>query len=367
MNLPALTLIRQIVSYLRFVSRRFVEDRCLTVAGSLTYTTLLSLVPLFTVSIILTSQLPAIRSLIEQVRAFALKNLEPAVGGRMVTAYMEQFAENASKLTYIGLLIVVATAVALMFTIDGAFNDIWRTKRQRSWWKRLAVYIGVLVVGPLLIGASLSVTSYLIHLSRNLESSLPFLDDWLLNLAPFSLITTALFLAYRFIPSRHVPGRHALFGAILAGLTFEIVKHLFVIYIMRVPTYSMVYGTFAAVPIFLLWIFCCWMVVLLGAEVTATLSYFRHDKSVAPFTVQSAPFAQAVQILDALAVAEAGLEFAPLRLRAPMPIDVAEDLLHDLTDAKIIQIDSRKNYRLILARDQISDEEVIRALNRPTY
>ncbi len=355
--------LNQLWNYLRFVARRFVKDRCLMVAGSLTYTSLLALVPIFTVTLVLTSHITVIRDLILRVKAFALENLLPDVGGRVVTVYMEQFSQNAAKLTILGLIIIVGTAVALMFTIDTEFNYIWRTRRRRTWWKRLAAYLAVLAIGPLLIGASLTLTSYLVHWSRKLDRVLPSLDDWLLQLIPFTLSTLALAIAYRVMPARHVPIRHAVVGGVFAGLLFEAVKYLFVAYIMRVPTYSVVYGAFASVPIFLLWLFCCWMVVLIGAELTATLSYFGHvnAKSIQPdSSVQSC--VDAGRLLDALAGSELDHGLAALRIQVPMPIDVAEDLLHALSDAGLVAMDKSDRYWLAIPRGSIRDNDVRRAI-----
>lgn len=335
------------------------------VAGSLTYTSLLALVPLFTVTLVLTSHIAVTRDLILEVKSFALNNLVPDVGGRVVTMYMEQFSQNAAKLTIIGLLIVLGTAVALMFTIDTAFNDIWRARRRRPWWKRLAAYLGLLAVGPLLIGASLTLTSYLVHWSRRLDRLLPSLDDWLLQLIPFALTTLALVIAYRVMPARHVPIRHAIAGGVFAGLLFEIVKHLFVVYIMRVPTYSVVYGAFASVPIFLVWLFCCWIVVLIGAETAATLSYFGHGNARATLRASGAHSLQdANRLLDALADQgqEPGQGLGALRMRAPMPIDVAEDILHELTRAGLVEVDKRGRYRLARPRESIRDRDVQNSL-----
>ena len=333
------------------------------VAGSLTYTSLLALVPLFTVTLVLTSHIAVIRNLIIEVKAFALKNLVPDVGGRVVSVYMEQFSQNAAQLTIIGLLIIVGTAVALMFTIDTAFNDIWRARRRHTWWKRLAGYLAVLAVGPLLIGASLTLTSYLVHWSRKLDRVLPSLDDWLLQLVPFALTTLALVFAYRVMPARHVPLRHAVAGGIFAGLLFEIVKHLFVVYIVRVPTYSVVYGAFASVPIFLFWLFCCWMVVLIGAETAATLSYFGHVEASAMLREPGAQARKdAIRLVDALAGGGREQSVAELRVRVPLPIDVIEDILHALSDAGVVEVDRRGRYRLARPRETIQDDDVQRAL-----
>jgi membrane protein len=335
------------------------------VAGSLTFTSLLALVPVFTVTLVLTSRLPYMRDMIAQVRTFALKSLVPDVAGKVVTVYMEQFARNAASLTAIGLAMIVVTAVALMFTIDGAFNDIWRARRLRPWWKRLAGYFAVLALGPLLIGAGLTLVTYLVNFTQRFDRVLPFLDDWLLKLASFGLATLALVLAYRVMPARMVPMRHALTGGLVAGLLFEVVKYLFVLYILGIPTYSLVYGAFASVPIFLAWLFCCWMVVLLGAEVAATLSYFRHGDSMQRRASYALPVAEALRIVDGLAGGESGADLNTIRFKAAVPIDLAEDILHALERANLVQVDGGLRYRLALAREAISEEEVVRAIRVP--
>ena len=354
-------ILKQTFEYARFVASRFVEDRCLMVAGSLTYTSLLALVPVFAVTITLTARVPLVRDFIVQVKGFILKNFLPDVAGRLVGVYMEQFAQNAARLTAIGLIIIVATAVALMFTIDGAFNHIWRTRQRRVWWKRFVAYLTLLTFGPLLIGASLSATSYVVHWSGSFDRAHPLLDDWSLQIIPFALTSLALILAYRAVPNRYVPARHAIIGGVLAALLFEIVKHLFVAYIMRVPTYNIVYGAFASMPIFLLWLFCCWMVVLIGAEVAATLSYFGHTPSTRSTHATQAPSArvrEAQRIVDALGLSPVPLAFNALRLRAAMPIDIAEDTLQDLLGAKIVAHAENKRFQLSRASDQIREEDI---------
>lgn len=351
-------LFKQIVEYLRFVARRLVEDRCLTVAGSLTYTTLLALVPIFTVTVTLTAHVPAVKQLVEQLRSFILKNLLPEVAGRVITVYMEQFAQNAARLTVIGLTIILATAIALMFTIDSAFNDIWRTRQQRSWWARLVAYTALISIGPLLIGASLTITSFVVHLVHKLERVLPLFDDILLRLIPFVMTTAALVLAYRIVPNRHVPMRHAIAGGLFAAAMFELTKYLFVVYLAKVPTYSLIYGAFAAVPIFLLWLFCCWMVVLVGAEVTATFSYFRHmdaQRADEEFRIERARrMVRALMPTDAEAAPQ--LPFAELRLRVPMPIDLAEDTLAHLIRGGIVESAGTRSAKLFRLTPCVASE-----------
>jgi membrane protein len=321
--------IKMLIAYARFLAKRVVADRCLTVAGSLTFTTLLALVPLFTITITLTSKLPFTRDMILQLKSFVLKNFVPDMASKMVGVYMDQFALNASRLTAIGLVIVLATAVALLFTIENTFNDIWRSTRRRSWWRRLRWALVLLMVGPVLIATSLWITTFLVRAAHAFESTLPLFDDALWKLLPVATTAIALYMAYRWIPNRHVPTRHAIVGALLAAILFEVMKTIFVIYIGKMPTYSLVYGAFASFPIFLLWIFLCWLVVLLGAEIAATLSYVRHrDAQDMLHTEEHAKS----RLLAALAAADAPTTFDALRKAAPMPIDQAEDALHALMD-----------------------------------
>jgi len=369
-----MNLFRQIFLYLRFVVRRLVDDRCLTVAGSLTYTSLLALVPVFTVAVTLASEVPATQQFIAQLKGFIFKSLVPDAAGKVVSVYLEQFAHNAAQLTVIGLAMIFVTAVALLFTIDSAFNDIWRTRNRRSWWKRLTAYLLLLILGPLLIGASLSMTSYMLHLTHDFDRALPMLDDVVLKLVPFLLTTVALILAYRIIPNRYVPARHALAGGLFAAMLFELTKHVFVAYVVSMPTYSLVYGAFASMPIFLVWLFCCWIVVLIGAEVTATFSYFRHPHAQYddPLSRQRA----ALLMIDAMGAdqprspisnerSSKAMSFSELRMRAAMPIDQAEDILDCLVKAGMVvqqNLNGQAGYVMRRARPGISDDEIRLAL-----
>ena len=333
---------RQSAAYFAFVARRVVEDRCLTVAGSLTFTTLLALVPLFTVTLTLTSKLAYTRDLVLQLKGFVLKNFVPEMASKMIGTYVDQFASNASRMTAIGLVIVLLTAIALLFTIENTFNAIWRARRYRSWVRRLQWALVLLVLGPLLIAGSLSLSLSVVRLSRTFESSLPWLDDGLLRMIPWITTTLLLYVAYRWIPNRFVPARHAAVGAVIAALLFEMMKAGFVLYVSKVPTYSVVYGAFASVPIFLMWMFLCWLVVLLGAEVAATLSYARHPDAQA-ISMDQAIYMDRLQF--AAIAADSPRTFEQLRAAAPMPIDIAEDALQTLLERGLLQATEGKSAR----------------------
>ena len=370
-------LLKHIFLYLRFVGRRLVADRCLTVAGSLTYTSLLALVPILTVVLTLAAEVPATQQLVVLLRGFIFKNLVPEAAGKVVSIYLEQFAQNAAQLTFIGLAMIIVSAVTMLFTIDSVFNDIWRTRNQRAWFKRLAAYVMLLIFGPLLIGASLWTTSFVLDFTNDftdLNRAVPLLDAVVLKVVPFLLTTVALILAYRIIPNRHVPAAHALAGGLFAALLFEMTKHVFVAYVVGMPTYSLVYGAFASVPIFLVWLFCCWIVVLIGAEVTATFSYFRHPDAQANDPLER--LRAAVAMINALAgdasanpEKSAGtieLDFSTLRIVAKQPIDQAEDNLDCLVKAQFlvrVRSNGEAAFRLNKPRIEITDQLIQQALD----
>ena len=259
---------------LRILGRGFIEDRCVRVASSLTFTTLLALVPVVTVLLTVASAFPVFRSLLEQLHNFVVQNMLPR-SADAVTAYAQQFSENAANLTAIGVVILGVTALLLLFTIETEFNVIWRVSRPRPFLRRVLVYSTVLVLGPLLIGASLSLTSYLISLSFGLVAEVPGARLALLRFLPLMLTSAAFALLYFTVPRCPVMKRDALAGGIAAGAGFEVMKHGFGFYVTQFPTYTVVYGAFAAVPIFLLWIYLSWLVILGGAVLVAVIPEWR--------------------------------------------------------------------------------------------
>jgi membrane protein len=264
--------------YLRFVLRRWTEDRCPQIAGSLTFTTLLALVPSFAIAVSVFSALPFFDEVLVQIKVFLLLNLVPEIAHKIITVYMEQFRENAARLTTLGVLVLFVTAIALMLTIDRSINAIWRVRRKRPFWVSLLAYMLLLTTGPLLIGVSVSATTYLMMtLSSGMTDVPTRTHSFLLQFVPISMSAVAFFLLYRLVPHRKVAWTDALVGGIIAAVMFELAKEVFAIYVRRAPL-SVVYGTFAAVPFFLLWVYLSWLVVLLGAELTASLGDWRSGR-----------------------------------------------------------------------------------------
>ena len=275
---PLPAFLRDTAGFLAFVVRRWKEDRCPQVAGSLTFTTLLALVPLFTVVVAVLSALPVFEGVLVQIKIFLLLNLVPEVAGKIITVYMGQFAQAAGHLTTVSLAVLFAMAIATLFTVESEFHVIWRADRRRPLWRSVIGYAALIVLGPLLLGASLWATSWLVAASLDRIAMPSQLEVLALRVVPVSMSTLAFFLIYRIIPYRHVPWLHAAAGGVLAAVAFEAMKSLFALYIREVPTYKLVYGAYAAIPIFLLWLYLVWLIVLFGAVFTASLSDWHHEE-----------------------------------------------------------------------------------------
>jgi len=258
-----------------FIAARFVQDRCAEMAASLTFTTLLSLVPLLTIALTIFSAFPVFDDFSGHIKSFMLSNMMPETGGKMITRYMEQFAESAAKLTAAGIVFLGLTAMLMMHSIEQAFNTIWRVSRPRSLLQRVLIYWAVLTLAPLLIGGSLSLTSWLVGVSAGYAKQIPALGLLMLKVVPVLLTTLAFSSLFRVVPNRHVPLRHAIIGGVVASIAFESMNRTFGYYIAHFGAYKLVYGAFASIPIFLLWIYLCWFTVLLGALITASLSHWR--------------------------------------------------------------------------------------------
>ncbi len=267
--------LQQLWQFAQTVRRRYAEDRCTRVAGSLSFTTLLALVPLMAVTVAVLSVFPVFQSWITSVDEFIYGNFVPAAGAA-VQKYLHQFSANAGKLTVWGLVFVVITALFLMATIEKTFNDIWHVSQTRKRLHRFLAYWALLTLGPVLIGLSLSLTSYLISPPFFAEqSAFSGFRVFLLAILPVLFEIMAFMLLYTVVPSHPVRLRHALIGSVFAAILFEITKRAFGLFVLYFSSYKIIYGAVAALPVFLIWIYLSWMVVLLGAVVTATLPEWK--------------------------------------------------------------------------------------------
>ena len=263
----------------QFVWQRFLADRCPQTAGALAYTTLFALVPVTAAALGVLSAFPSFQGWRERLSDFVFDNFVPSAG-KAVQAYLAQFAANASQATLLGVLVLLASALALLVGVEDAFNRIWRVATPRRAVSRLLMYWAALSVGPLLLVAALAVSSYLFALPLfDQTESGPGMRTRLLGTLPFLIEWLALGASYVLIPNRGVRLRDAAAGALFAALLFEAAKRGFALYLASVPSYELVYGALAVVPIFLVWIYLSWLVVLLGASLTAAVSAFEYRRS----------------------------------------------------------------------------------------
>lgn len=264
---------------LLLAAARFREARCVDSASNLAFTTLIAIVPLLAIGFAIVSAFPVFGEITDQLRAFATSTLLPEAADRVLSVYLSEFAANAAKVSVIGLVVLVVTAMVLVLTIESAFDDIWRTGNVGRRAPRLAVYGMLVTVGPLLIGAGLWLTSLLVSWSMGWFS---YLDEFVLTalrLVPFALTIVAFGLLYHALPNQPVRAGDAAIGGVVAGVLFEVTKRAFGLYVTHIGGYQAIYGAFATVPIFLMWVYLSWLVLLMGAALVAVIPAVRESPS----------------------------------------------------------------------------------------
>ncbi|MDO8251494.1 MAG: YhjD/YihY/BrkB family envelope integrity protein [Rhodoferax sp.] len=250
---------------------RFREDRLGVTASSLTFTTIMALVPFITVALAIFTAFPMFAKFQVVLQKWFIESLIPDNIARQVLGYLTQFAGQASKLGVAGVAILFTTALALILTIDRTLNGIWRVRQPRSFGQRVLVYWAAVTLGPLLLGISLTITSYAISASKGVVGVVPGGVQLLLDMLQFFLMAGGMAAMYHYVPNTQVKWGHSWAGGLFVSAGFELAKKLLTLYLGKVPTYSAVYGTFATVPILLIWIYVAWVIVLLGAVITAYL------------------------------------------------------------------------------------------------
>lgn len=248
---------------------RFREDRLGLTAGSLTFTTTIALVPLLTVMLALFSAFPVFARFRKIIEQQFVSSLVPDAIAKQVLGSLTRFAGKASQLGGVGLIALGLTAMMLMLTIDHTLNAIWRVRTRRPIAQRVLVYWAALTLGPLLIGASLSLTSYVLSASKGWVGALPEGLTFLLGAIVFGMQTAGLAALYRYVPNTHVRWEHAVAGALFVSVGLELAQKVLALYLSHVPVYANVYGAFAALPIFLIWLYVSWLIILQGAVVAA--------------------------------------------------------------------------------------------------
>lgn len=349
------------LAFTRFITMRFKQDKCTQVAASLTFTALLSLVPLLTIALTLFSAFPVFEEYSAQIKTFLLNSLMPDMASKVITQYMRQFTDSAMRLTAVGIALLAVTAMWLLLTIERAFNAIWRVTHSRSWFKRLVIYWAMLTLAPLLVGASLALTSWVVGLSMGYAKHVPVFGVGVLKLLPVMLTWLAFAMLFYFVPNRYVPRDHALIGALVSAVAFEAMNQAFGYYVSHFPTYKLVYGAFASIPIFLMWIYLSWLAILIGAVIAASLSYWR-----VPATRHESP---AERLLDALRVLRAmadGLRegrvntVPQLSSSLHLSYDALEEIFGQLADAGMVCKAEGEGWLMLRDAQHIRTAELLR-------
>ncbi len=255
----------------RLLTERFRDARLGVSASSLTFTTVLALVPLFAVGLAVFAAFPVFGKFQDTIQRWLIESLVPESIARQVLSYLTQFSRKASRLGSVGLVAVLMSAVFLMVTIERTLGQIWGLQRQRPFAQRVLLYWSSITLGPLFLGASLAITSYVVTASSDVVNVLPGSVRWLLDSFEFLLLIACVSGLYFYVPYTRVRWRHAITAGFFVAGALELAKKAMAFYLLQVPTYSLIYGAFAALPILLVWIYVTWLLVLLGAVLAASL------------------------------------------------------------------------------------------------
>jgi membrane protein len=263
---------------LRFARRRLTEEKLPQVAGSLTFTTTLALVPLLTIVLAIFTTFPVFSSFRASLEGYFVQTVMPKGIANTIINNLTQFASKATRLSAVGAVALLFTSSAMMATVERAFNQIWRVRRPRPLAPRVMMYWALLTLGPLLFGLSLTVTSQLFMATNDWMRTMPVVGALFYTLVSVALTTGAYTLLYVAVPNRFVDWRDAVWGGLVAAVAFEVAKRLFGIFIKQFPNYTIIYGALAALPLFLLWIYLSWMITLVGALITAALPVVKYER-----------------------------------------------------------------------------------------
>jgi len=329
------------LAFQRFLLRRFWDDQCFEAAAALAYTTLFALVPLASVAIAIVSLFPVFETVRGTLSEFIFSNFVPASGAE-VQSFVVQAAESASQLKAVGVLALIVSALLTMSSIEQAFNRIWRVTHGRTPLARFVVFWTALTLGPMLVVSGVAVSSYLFSLPLLEDAQLvrEVRDHGVLPVLPFMVTLVGFTLSYLVVPNTPVRVRHALIGALLATLLFEGTKRAFGLYVSTYSSYQAIYGAVVAVPVFLIWLYLSWLIVLLGASLAASLGAFSYERDRrAPAAREQLP--TLLDLLGQLRRAQhggKGLASNELAARLPWLSDLAlNQLIDDLDRLKIVQ------------------------------
>lgn len=339
MNYPPSTLWQRMQDFpwrpvLRMLGKRFSEDNLAVTAGSLTFSTLTAIVPLFAIVLSVFTAFPVFNDLKDTLELWMIQNLIPEVISDQVVQGVTTFATHARNLGAVGIVFFVVTAFTLMSGINQHLNAIWRVKTSRPWAQLLLIYWAAITLGPLILGAGVAASSYVVSLSSGWLTGSPVDTPsgigFLISASELLLMSTGFAALYHYVPNTHVRWTHAYIGGWFTAMGLSLAQNAMGWYLSQVPSYSLIYGTFATVPIMLLWIYLSWIIVLLGAIIAAYLPSVimgvrQHEQGRAWQVQQAFEVLRHMQAapeqkfsIDSLAVA--------MRIEAPLIEPVLEDL-----------------------------------------
>ena len=273
----------ELQAFARIVLRRFGQDQCMRIAAALSYTTLLALVPLGAIAFAILSAFPVFDEVQTTIKGLVFENFLPeSVEGAQ--AYFDQFIGQTQGLTTVGIVALAVTAILLLANIEAALNTIFHVKAKRPLVPRLMMFWAVITLGPLLLGGSLSLGTYLLFVTEWMGADkIPGLGGFAARVTPGILAVFAFTVFYAIVPYRPVRMRHAFIGGVVAGVLFGVVRKLFALYITAFPAYQTIYGAVSMLPIFLIWMYVSWAIVLIGAEITANLPHWGRARAAEAF------------------------------------------------------------------------------------
>ena len=335
--------------------QRATQAKAVQLAASLTFTTVLSIVPLLAVVLSLFTAFPLFTEFSVSLQAFMTNSLMPPTLSDTIMTYLNEFAAKASRLTAIGGGFLVLTVVFLIMSVESALNTIWQVERQRRVTHRALVYWAVITLGPVLTGASLYATAVLTRESQGLLANTPIFLAIALKLLPLLLGALAFAALFIVVPNTRVNRGDALVGGVISALILETMKVGFAYYVSSFSTYTMIYGAFAALPVFLIWVYLCWLGILIGALVAANLPLLRLGR-LDPKVRPGAALMDALSVLKVLSEARGnippGCSNTELIKRLRLPLNVLEERLQCLTAMGLVAVaPGAKNERLLLACD----------------
>jgi membrane protein len=265
--------------FLLFVNN-FKKERIHVTAGYLSYVTLMSLVPLMVVMLSVMTAFPIFSEIRELIENFVYQNFVPA-SGDVVQEHITGFVSNASKMSAVAITALFIFAMLLISAIDKCLNKLWRVDEKRRVITSFSMYWMVLTLGPVLVGSSLVLSSYILSMVSLGDYDLLGLTNILVRALPLVASTTAFFILYMVVPNKVIPAKFAIAGAVLAAVLFEVAKKSFAIYVTQLPSYQAIYGALSSIPILFLWVYLSWLVVLVGALFTVSLEDFDTKKKLA--------------------------------------------------------------------------------------